>query len=400
MWYHTKYHPFYKNRSYSNHSSISQEEERLKGMATVPNTRELTATDGSGPTGDCFNVDTLNGIVSVLNGKTLAFYADAYTTLTGQVKNGVYCPPVSSSAAAIASSGTITTANIGVARLAPTAAVSAVVMGTGTINGQLCTVINEAAQADSVQMAASSTSNVAAGINDIIWGGEARTYVWDNPQALWFDQTNPGGTTKLTPSTSAAAIASSGTITTANVGLARLAPTAAVTAVIMGTGTFPGQLCYVVNEATTQNFSVQMAASSTSNVADGVSCIIPGDQGRLMVWDSSESLWYEATALFDGKLYDVVSATAPALSTNGTVTTAGIGTSQVTPGSAVSSIVLAAGIMPGQICTVVNESTTAANSITFAASSTSNIANGTNTVISGLTCATFRWANSLWYHSV
>src|ERR1041385_1706927 len=142
-------------------------------MAGIPNTNEATFSDGSGSGGDCLNIDTNQGIVSIPNGKTLAFYSDAYTTLTGQIKNGVSCPPVSSTAPALATSGTVTTSNLGVSRVTPGSAVTACVMGTGTTNGQQCLVVNEAAASNSIQFAASATSNVAAGVNDIIWGGEA-----------------------------------------------------------------------------------------------------------------------------------------------------------------------------------------------------------------------------------
>ncbi|HEY4033979.1 MAG TPA: hypothetical protein VGL94_08475 [Ktedonobacteraceae bacterium] len=257
-------------------------------MGSIPNKREATFGDGLN---DYFNINTADGRLELLNGAYISFYADAYTTLTGQIVNGAPAPQVSSSAPAIASSGTVTT-NVGVARLAPTAAVTAAVMGTGTRNGQECLVVNEAAP----------------------------------------------------------------------------------------------------------SFTVQMAVSGTSNVADGVSCIIPGGQQRLFVWDNALSLWFEQSNLVDGKLADIVSATAPAIASSGTIATAGIGTSQVTPAAAVTACVLAPGIYQGQECTVANVSTTGANTITMAASATSNIADGTNTVISGLTCAKFKYVGSLWYH--
>lgn len=363
-------------------------------MGQVPNTRAFTEGDGLN---DYFNLDTVNGRIDLPNGTYISFYNDSYTTLTGQIVNGNPAPQVSSSAAAIATSGTITT-GVGVARLNPGSAVTAVVMGTGVRNGQYCWVINEAAPSNSVQMASSGTSNVAAGVNDIIWGGEAKLYVWNNAKSLWYDSTTIGGTTKLTPSSAAAAIATSGTVTTANVGLARLNPGSAVTACVMGTGTLPGQLCLVVNEAAAGN-SVQFAASGSSFVADGVNCIIPGNQAKLFAWDAAQSLWFEITNLVDGKLTPIASATAPALATSGTITTAGVGVSRVTPGSAVTSCVLAAGTVIGQKITVINASTTGANTIAFAASGTSNVADGNTTVISGLRCAEYTWDGILWYHS-
>lgn len=304
------------------------------------------------------------------------------------------------SSQALASSGTITTAGVKQARVAPTAAVTAVVLQGGTSPGQEIWVVNESSTVgNSVTMAASGTSNAAGGTNDIIPGGQARLYVWDDQLAagsgLWCATPQIATTASFTPSNSAAATASSGTITTSGVQVARVAPTAAITAVVMGAGTAAGQLCMVNNESA---FSVQMAASGTSNVADGVNCLIPANQSRLFSY--TNSLWYEVAALQVGALTDIVSATSPATASSGTISTAGIGTSRSTPAAAITAVVLAAGTVDGQEVTVVNESTTGANSITFAASGTSNVANGVSTVISGLTCAKLKWRGSLWYHMV
>src|SRR4051794_25337732 len=155
-------------------------------MAGIANTKELTCTDGSGSGGDVFNVNTSSGQVEIPNGKAIKFFSDAYTTLTGQIVNGNYSPPVSSTSPALATSGTITTANVGVARINPGSAVTAVVLGSGTISGQQITVVNEAVANFTVQFAASASSFVADGINDIIPGLQMRTFVWDSPTSLWY----------------------------------------------------------------------------------------------------------------------------------------------------------------------------------------------------------------------
>jgi hypothetical protein len=302
----------------------------------------------------------------------------------------------SATAVALASSGTITTAGIGVSRLAPTAAVTAVVLGTGTTPGQQIWVVNESTTVgNSITMAASGTSNAAGGVNDIIPGLQARQYVWDDQTNLWYATPQVASAASFTPSGSAAATASSGTITTSGVQVARIAPTAAITAVVMAAGLAAGQLVAVNNESA---FSVQMAASATSNVADGVNCIIPPNQSRFFSY--TNSLWYAVDNLQVGALTDIVSATSPATASSGTITTAGVGTARSTPAAAITAVVLQAGTVDGQEITVVNESTTGANTITFAASATSNVANGVSTVISGLTCAKLKWRGSLWYHMV
>ncbi len=92
-------------------------------------------------------------------------------------------------------------------------------------------------------------------------------------------------------STTADAVASSGTISTTKVGVARVSPTAAVTGVILQPGSTYGQECWVINEATSAN-SVTFAASATSNVAGGTSVVIAGAAAAHFLWDAYTNLWY------------------------------------------------------------------------------------------------------------
>lgn len=197
-------------------------------------------------------------------------------------------------------------------------------------------------------------------------------------------------------SSTAAATATSGTITTANVATARVTPAAAVTGVILQAGTVTGQEVTVLNEAVAAN-TVTFAVSGTSNVADGVSRAIPGLTAVAFVWDGTTSLWYRKHAV----TVPTVSATAVATATSGTIATAALDVSRVSPVAAITGVILAAGTASGQNVTVINEAT-GANSVTFAVAGTSNVANGTSTVIAGLTAATFVWdaGTSLWYHRV
>lgn len=94
-------------------------------------------------------------------------------------------------------------------------------------------------------------------------------------------------------SSSAPAVASSGTISTAGLAVSRVAPAGAVTGVILQAGSYPGQMVWVVNESVAAN-TITFAASGTSNVADGTSDVINGLTGRRFVWDSVTSLWYRA----------------------------------------------------------------------------------------------------------
>lgn len=82
------------------------------------------------------------------------------------------------------------------------------------------------------------------------------------------------------------------TITTpANTGVVRVTAAAAVTGIILGAGTTPGQNLTVIHEGAAAN-TITFAASGTSNVADGTSDVITGPTARCFVWDSITALWY------------------------------------------------------------------------------------------------------------
>lgn len=91
------------------------------------------------------------------------------------------------------------------------------------------------------------------------------------------------------------------------------------------------------------------------------------------------------------------SPTAPAIANSGTIS-ANVSCARIAPAGAVTGLILAAGVFPGQLLTIVNESV-AVNTATFAASGTSRVADGVASVIPGLTARTFIWdsSTSLWY---
>lgn len=103
-----------------------------------------------------------------------------------------------------------------------------------------------------------------------------------------------GGPIGTAQSGSAPALATNGTITSAAVGVARVAPASAVTGIVLQSGTFAGQECAVINQSTTLN-SITFAASGTSHVASGTACIIAGLTAKKFVWNTATSLWYECT---------------------------------------------------------------------------------------------------------
>jgi hypothetical protein len=89
----------------------------------------------------------------------------------------------------------------------------------------------------------------------------------------------------------AQALSSGDTIPTANLNEARVAPSSAVTGVILQPGTYGGQEVWVVNETGSVN-TVTFASSGTSNVSGGTNAVIPGLQGYKFVWDTGTSRWY------------------------------------------------------------------------------------------------------------
>lgn len=90
------------------------------------------------------------------------------------------------------------------------------------------------------------------------------------------------------------------------------------------------------------------------------------------------------------------SASSPATGNNGTIATANIGESKVTPAGAITGVILEAGTFAGQTCAVLNQS---GSSITFAAYATSHVAQGVACVIAATTSRVFVWDSvaAAWY---
>jgi len=92
----------------------------------------------------------------------------------------------SATVATIATSGTINTAGVGVARVTTAAAVTGVILQPGTIDQQECIVVHQGAAANTITFAASGTSNVADGVSAVITGPAQKLFVWDSVAALWY----------------------------------------------------------------------------------------------------------------------------------------------------------------------------------------------------------------------
>lgn len=89
---------------------------------------------------------------------------------------------------------------------------------------------------------------------------------------------------------SPASLASSGTISTGG-SWAIVAPSAAVTGVIMGSGAYDGQVAAVFNDSA---YRVTFAVPGTSHVATGIGETIVPHAVRLYLWSGTTNLWYPA----------------------------------------------------------------------------------------------------------
>lgn len=263
-------------------------------MAQIPNTNAFSEGDGLNT---YVNIDTVNKLLQVMNGAAIKLYSDAGVTLTAQIVGGGVAPAQSATAVAIANAGTIATATIGVSRVAPVSAVTGVILAAGTIPGQLCFVVNEAAQTNAVTFAASGASNVSDGVNDILYGGQARLYVWDSGTSLWYPVGNPlssGGLQPTIASATAPDPGANGAVATSGVGRARVSPAANRTGCILAAGTFDGQEVWVVNEAASNTISWATAATSNIGGESGGTFVLAAKGAQKFLWDASDSLWHKA----------------------------------------------------------------------------------------------------------
>jgi hypothetical protein len=155
-------------------------------MAAVKSTRAMTASTDGSDAGAAFNVDTVNGIVSIPNGGVLNFYSDAYQTLTAQYGANGKAPIISATSPDPGAGGTIATTGLNVSLVTPASARTGCILQAGTFNGQEITVVNQSAS-NSITMAASGTSNVADGTSDVIAALKAALFRWvGGTTNLWY----------------------------------------------------------------------------------------------------------------------------------------------------------------------------------------------------------------------
>ncbi len=148
--------------------------------------------------------------------------------------------------------------------------------GVTIAGGTYCVLVGNTISQASIVESAGADYNQYVG-NDLYAGGAAVTIIGTHSLL-----------SPLPASASAAALAANGTISTAGVGVARIAPAANVTGIVLQAGVWAAQHVSVVNESA---FTVQFAASG-SQVADGASDTIPALSARGFVWDTGTALWY------------------------------------------------------------------------------------------------------------
>lgn len=263
-------------------------------MAQIPNLNAFSEGDGLNT---YVNIDTVNKILGLWNNAGLKFFSDAGVTITMQMLAGILALGQSATTPDPGNAGTIATANLGITRVTPAAARTGVILAAGTQPGQLVIVRNEAAQANSITFAASGTSNVSDGVNDIILGGQDALYEWSSAANLWVRVNNPlvsGGLQPTIASATAPDPGAAGTVNTSGVGRARVSPAANRTGCILQAGTFDGQEVWVVNEAAAN--TIAWATQATSNVGGeaGGTFVLAAKGAQKFVWDGNDSLWHKA----------------------------------------------------------------------------------------------------------
>jgi len=133
---------------------------------------------------------------------------------------------------------------------------------------------------------ATSDAHPSFSVNDLTNGAVFQVDQYGNVYLTGGFNTSAG--LYFTASTTAAALATGGTINLIGLPDIAVAPTANVTGIILQAG-FAGQFTTVVNASA---FSITMAASGTSHVANGTSCVIAANNAQTFFYNGTTSLWY------------------------------------------------------------------------------------------------------------
>ncbi len=110
-------------------------------------------------------------------------FVDAETILTTKLAGNAG----GAAGASVTTSGTITTTNL-ISKITAGSAVTAVIMGSGSYDGQLCLVEHVGAAASSVVFATAGSAAASSHIaTDYVFSGQkAAIFVWESVTALWY----------------------------------------------------------------------------------------------------------------------------------------------------------------------------------------------------------------------
>ena len=173
---------------------------RLGGISVNPGSIEYITAFLSGT--DTFtivrNVDGDNGAVlqawptgTIVQAVTRVGSSDVLgefvSALAAQTSGGASSLPVlkSNTAVATITGGTLATAGLSITRTNPAAAITGVIMQSGSIDGQLVIVENIAIAANTVTFAAVGTSHVADGVSSSVAGLTSSVFIWDATAGYW-----------------------------------------------------------------------------------------------------------------------------------------------------------------------------------------------------------------------
>lgn len=198
-------------------------------------------------------------------------------------------------------------------------------------------------------------------------------------------------------STLAAAIVATDQTVTLHSGDGALFPSNAPFFIAIGATTAAFEVVQVVNRSTdtlTVERGVTGSPAGPSAWASGTAVEYidgPGDPWGIGTVQSN------ITTLQTALLPVLKGNAAQALAASGTIATASLAVSRVTPGASCTGVILAAGTSDGQVVIVENHH--ASNTATFAAAGTSNVANGASEVVAALTSSMYVWnaTAALWY---
>jgi hypothetical protein len=107
--------------------------------------------------------------------------------LAETVKTANLIGNLGAASASITTSGTINTSNL-VMKVTTGSAVTAVIMGSGVVDGQFCLVEHVGAAASSIAFATAGSAAASSHIaTDFVFSGQkAALFVWESVTALWY----------------------------------------------------------------------------------------------------------------------------------------------------------------------------------------------------------------------